>query len=280
VARSDSGIMKRWTDDLAATLATIVIVIALALLVVPVLMTFVGSFDGRNFLGPFPPKSLSLRWYDKLFTNDRYLIGLQTTLMVTIPAALIATTVGVATAVALDRARFYGREAIAALFLSPVIVPGVVIGFSLLMFLAMLGISDGLIRLLMGHVLLSIPYTVRTTLSGLVGIRRSFNEAALVLGANEWRAFWTVTFPLAKTGVISGFLIAIAFSLDDVAISAFLGDSTHYTFSISLLSEMRANFDLTTAAASVLLIAFTVVLIFVIDRLVGIDKVFGIGVHR
>ena len=280
MARSDSGIMKRWTDDLAATLATIVIVIALALLVVPVLMTFVGSFDGRNFLGPFPPKSLSLRWYDKLFTNDRYLIGLQTTLMVTIPAALIATTVGVATAVALDRARFYGREAIAALFLSPVIVPGVVIGFSLLMFLAMLGISDGLIRLLMGHVLLSIPYTVRTTLSGLVGIRRSFNEAALVLGANEWRAFWTVTFPLAKTGVISGFLIAIAFSLDDVAISAFLGDSTHYTFSISLLSEMRANFDLTTAAASVLLIAFTVVLIFVIDRLVGIDKVFGIGVHR
>src|SRR6201999_3601218 len=110
---------------------------------------------------------------------------------------------------------------------------------------------------------------VRTTLSGLVGIRRSFNEAALVLGANEWKAFWTVTFPLAKTGIISGFLIAVAFSLDDVAISAFLGDSSHYTFSISLLSDMRANFDLTTAAASVLLIAFTVVLIFVIDRLVG-----------
>jgi len=272
--------MKRLTDNLATTIVLIAIVLALVLLVVPVLMTFVGSFDGRNFLGPFPPKSLSLRWYDKLFTNDRYLIGLQTTLMVTIPAALIATAVGVATAVALDRARFYGRDAIAALFLSPVIVPGVVIGFSLLMFLAMLGISDGLIRLLMGHILLSIPYTVRTTLSGLLGIRRSYNEAALVLGANEWRAFRTVTFPLAKTGVISGFLIAIAFSLDDVAISAFLGDSTHYTFSISLLSEMRANFDLTTAAASVLLIAFTVVLIFVIDRLVGIDKVFGAGVHR
>ena len=72
----------------------------------------------------------------------------------------------------------------------------------------------------------------------------------------------------------------MAFSLDDVAVSAFLGNSTHYTFSISLLSDMRANFDLTTAAASVLLIGFTVLLVFVIDRLVGIEKVFGSSVHR
>jgi putative spermidine/putrescine transport system permease protein len=271
---------KRWADDIGWVLAILLIAAAIALLVVPVLMTLVASFDARNFMGPFPPKQLSLRWYAKLFDNHRYLIGLTTTLMVTFPAALIATAIGVTTAVALHRGRFRGREAIAGLFLSPVIVPGVVIGFSLLLFLAKLGIGDGLTRLLLGHVLISIPYTVRTTLSGLVGIRPSLNEAALVLGANEWQSFRTVTFPLAKTGIISGFLIAVAFSLDDVAVSAFLGDSTHYTFSISLLSDMRANFDLTTAAASVLLIGFTVALVFVIDRLVGIEKVFGASVHR
>jgi putative spermidine/putrescine transport system permease protein len=272
--------MKRLTDDINAIIVLLIITLAIALLVVPVLMTFVASFDARNFMGPFPPAHLSLRWYVKLLHNSRYLAGLITTLMVTFPAALIATVIGVATALALDKGSFPGKEAIAGLFLSPVIVPGVVIGFSLLLFLAMLGIGDGLTRLLLGHVLISIPYTVRTTLSGLVGIRRSYNEAALVLGANEWQSFWTVTFPLAKTGIISGFLIAVAFSLDDVAVSAFLGDSTHYTFAISLLSDMRANFDLTTAAASVLLIGFTVLLVFVIDRLVGIEKVFGSSVHR
>jgi putative spermidine/putrescine transport system permease protein len=272
--------MKRLTDDINMVVVIVVVTLAVGLLVVPVLMTFIASFDSRNFMGPFPPKELSLRWYAKLFDNSRYLNGLITTSMVTLPAALIATTIGVATALALDRGNFPGKEALASLFLSPVIVPGVVIGFSLLMFLAMFGISDGLTRLLLGHVLISIPYTVRTTLSGLIGIRRTFNEAALVLGANEWQSFWTVTFPLAKTGIISGFLIAIAFSLDDVAVSAFLGDSTHYTFSISLLSDMRANFDLTTAAASVLLIGFTVLLVFVIDRLVGIEKVFGSSMHR
>jgi putative spermidine/putrescine transport system permease protein len=155
-----------------------------------------------------------------------------------------------------------------------------VIGFSLLLFLAKLGVSNGLTRLLLGHVLISIPYTTRTALAGLIGIRRSFAEAALALGASEWQAFWTITFPLARTGIVSGFIIAVAFSLDDVAMSAFLGDSANYTFSISILSNMRANFDLTTAAASVLLIGFTAILIFVIDRLVGVERAFGAGVYR
>lgn len=272
--------MKRWTDDINGVLAGIAVLLAVVLLMVPVIMTLVASFDSRNFMGPFPPPDLSFRWYEKLFENQRYGVGLRTTLMVTFPAAIVATVVGVAAAIALDRGRFPGREAIGALFLSPVIVPGVVIGFSLLLFLALLGVADGLARLLAGHILLSIPYTIRTTLSGLAGIRRSYNEAALVLGANEWQSFWTVTFPLARTGIISGFLIAVAFSLDDVAISAFLGDSTNYPFSVALLAEMKANFDLTTAAASVLLIGFTILLVFGIDRLIGIDKAFGTGFYQ
>lgn len=272
--------MKRWTDNFNSALGWTVILAAVALLVVPVLMTFVASFDSRNFMGPFPPKGLSFRWYEKLFDDSRYLTGLTTTLIVTFPAALIASGFGVAAAIALDRGHFRGRETIGSMFLSPVIAPGVVIGFSLLLFLAKLGIDNGFVRLLLGHILLSIPYTTRIGLASLIGIRRSLNEAALVLGANEWRAFWSVTFPLARTGIVSGFIIAVAFSLDDVAISAFLGDSSNYMFSISLLSNMRANFDLTTAAASVLLIGFTVLLVFVIDRFVGVDKAFGSGLYR
>jgi putative spermidine/putrescine transport system permease protein len=272
--------MKRWTDDFSALLALLIIVTVVTLLVVPVVMTIIASFDGRNFMGPFPPKDLSFRWYTKLFNDNRYLIGARTTVLVTFPAALLATIVGVAAAVAIDRGRFSGKEVVSSLFLSPVIVPGVVIGFSLLLFLAKLGVSNGLTRLLLGHMLISVPYTMRTTLAGLIGIRRSFAEAALVLGANEWQTFRTITFPLAKTGIVSGFVIAVAFSLDDVALSAFLGDSSNYTFSISILSNMRANFDLTTAAASVLLIGFTVFLVFIVDRLVGIDRAFGSGVYR
>src|SRR5689334_7792368 len=116
----DSCRVKRWTDNIGTVFVILLIAATIALLVVPVLMTLVASFDARNFMGPFPPKELSLRWYAKLFDNRRYLIGATTTLLVTFPAALIATVVGVSTAMALYRGRFPGKEAIAGLFLSPV----------------------------------------------------------------------------------------------------------------------------------------------------------------
>ena len=122
--------------------------------------------------------------------------------------------------------------------------------------------------------------SVRATLAGLVGIRPSFTEAALSLGANERQAFWKVTFPLARTGIVAGAVFAFAFSFDDVAVSLFLVDPGSVTLPVALVSMMRANFDLTIAAASVLLMGFTVVLIFVLDRVVGLDTVVGQGIYR
>ena len=82
-------------------------------------------------------------------------------------------------------------------------------------------------------------------MAGLAGIDRSLTEAALILGATERRAFWDVTFPLARTGIVSGAIFAFAVSMDDVAVSIMLTDATTYTLPIALISSMRANFDLT-----------------------------------
>ena len=116
----------------------------------------------------------------------------------------------------------------------------------------MVGLYDGFSRLLGGHVIVTIPYTIRATLASLVGIRRTMIEAALSLGANERQVFWNITFPLAKTGIVAGAVFAFALSLDDVAVSLFLADPKTYTLPVALISMMRANFDLTIAAASVI----------------------------
>ena len=126
----------------------------------------------------------------------------------------------------LDGCEFPGKAALEALFLSPLVVPAVVIGFALLLFFALLGVFDGFTRLLGGHIIITLPYTVRTTLAGLVGIRKTLTEAAMSLGANERRAFWDVTFPLARTGMVAGAVFAFAFSMDDVAVSLFLEFTT------------------------------------------------------
>ena len=140
-------------------------------------------------------------------------------------------------------------------------VPPVVIGFALLLFLSQMGLFNGFARLLCGHIIITVPYTIRATLAGISGIDRSLTEAALILGANERRAFWDITLPLARTGIVSGAIFAFAVSMDDVAVSIMLTDAQTYTLPIALISSMRANFDLTIAAASLMLMVMTLVLI-------------------
>ena len=99
-------------------------------------------------------------------------------------------------------------------------------------------------------------------------------------GATERRAFWDVTFPLARTGIVSGAIFAFAVSMDDVAVSIMLTDATTYTLPIALISSMRANFDLTLAAASLMLMLLTLGLILILDRFVGLNRAVGQGVFR
>lgn len=272
--------MMRQIDNIGLVLLVLIAVLTVAFLVLPIMVSVSMSFDSRTYLGPFPPPSLSLQWYEKFFTDAYFLNGLKTSVILATIAACVSTTVGVTAALVLDRYEFPGKEALAAFFLSPLIVPAVVIGFALLLFFAMIGIFDGFPRLMGGHIIITIPYTVRTTLAGLVGIRKSLTEAAMSLGANERQAFWGVTFPLAKTGIVAGAVFAFAFSMDDVAVSLFLTDPHAYTLPVAMISAMRANFDMTISAAAVLLVMITLVLLFVLDRVVGLDKLIGQGVYR
>src|SRR3989442_13281538 len=129
-------------------------------------------------------------------------------------AETVATVPGVAAGGVLRRFRFRGREVLSAFFLSPLVVPTVVMGFSVLMFLSLLGLYDGFVRLIAGHIVITVPYTIRTTLASLVGIKRSLVEAALSLGADERRAFREITLPLAKTGIVAGAVLAFALSFE------------------------------------------------------------------
>ena len=254
--------------------------VVVCFLLTPIVVTVVMAFHARPYLGPLPPPALSLRWFAQFFSDDYFLRGLGTSLQLAVLSVAVSLSVGVATAFAFDRARFPGRELLISLFLSPLLVPPVVTGFALLLFLSHLGLVNGFARLLCGHIIITVPYTIRATLAGLSGIDRSLTEAALILGATERRAFWDVTIPLARTSIVSGAIFAFAVSMDDVAVSIMLTDATTYTLPVALISSMRANFDLTIAAASVMLMLLTLALILILDRVVGLNRAIGQGVFR
>jgi putative spermidine/putrescine transport system permease protein len=268
---------RRRIDEIVGWSTAVVVMLGFVFLLLPLLVTSVMAFDERNFLGPMPPPGFSLHWFTRFFSQAYFLEGLRTSMLVAVVACSISLAAGAAAALFLDRTPFWGRGVVLATFLSPLVVPPVVIGFSLLLFLAQIGVTWGFARLVAGHVIITLPYAIRTALASLAGIDRRLEEAALNLGATEARVLWTVTLPLIRTGLISGAIFAFAVSLDDVAVSSFLTDPTTYTLPVALVSSMRATFDLTIAAASVLLIGVTVVLMFILDTAVGFDRLIGRG---
>lgn len=270
----------RITDRAASAVVLAVIAAALALLIFPLVIAISMSFDARSYLGQFPPPALSLQWYGR-FLSDSYLLGgFKTSLLLAAFSATLATALGLAAAIGIKRLPNGVQDALTAVFLAPLIVPGVVIGFALLLFYSRAGVDNGFLRLLGGHVLITFPYAVRTILAALDGIRPSIVEAALSLGARPRQAFLSVTLPLVRTGVAAGAIFAFAFSLDDVATTLFLSDPTHYTLPVALVSMMHANFDLTIAAVAVLLMAITSALMILLDRITGLDRIAGTSLYR
>lgn len=270
---------KRLADALFEAVYLALLTLFIAFSVIPVLVAVALSFDARSFIGPFPPTTFSLRWYERFLADDYYHNGLVTSLIVAAIATAVSTVAGTLAAVALHQSRFRGRAALQAMLLSPLVVPNVVLGFGMLMFASRLGIIDGMPRLVMGHILITFPYVMRTTAASLVGIRASYYEAALSLGARPWKALLQVTLPLARTGIIAGAIFGFVTSFDDVGVSLFLSDAFTFTLPVALLAQMRANLDLTIAALSVVFIVATVLLIVLLDRLAGLDTAVGRGVY-
>jgi putative spermidine/putrescine transport system permease protein len=271
---------KRLADALFTLGFGVHLALVAAFLLLPLAMTAIMSFDDRTFLGRFPPPALSLRWYQAFIGDSYFMTGLWNSIGLGLVSALVATAIGVAAAAVLDRYAVPGKGAIAAFLLSPLAVPTVILGFAVLVFASMIGVTHGFTRLVVGHVVLVMPYAFRTTLASLVGIKRSLTEAALVLGATERQTFWEVTFPLAKTGIVAGLVLGFALSVEEVSLSLFLFDPGSYTLPVAILSTMRAQFNLTLAAAAMTIMVSTALLVVVLERLFGLDKVIGSGLYK
>jgi putative spermidine/putrescine transport system permease protein len=268
------------TDWVAGLVFRLIVGTGVLFLLLPIAVSVLLSFDDREFLGSFPPSAYSLRWYRAFLDNPAYLEGMWTSFRLALVSTLISTCAGVAAAVSLTRTQWRGREFIETLFLSPKFVPTVVIGFSILGFASALQVFDAFTRLVMGHVVITLPFTFRACLASLVGIRPSIVEAAVSLGAPPWRAFVDITLPLARTGILAGALMAFVLSFDEVAVSLFLADAFTQTLPIALVAEMRTNLNLTVAAVSTIFASVTLVIVLLLDRVVGLDAVVGRGMYR
>ncbi len=240
---------------------------------VPLLIVFIISFHPGNDL-TFPPSGISLRWYLNIFKHPVFLSSFRFSMILGTIATLVSLVIGLSGALVLTRRRFPGAEAISSMLMSPLIVPQVVIGMSFLTLFSMLHIYQSVPSLIILHIILTLPYTLRVFIANLSRCPLSFEEAAMVLGAGKYRAFIEVTLPRIKPGIAAAAIFSFVTSFDNITSSQFLvWDQT--TLPIEIYAYITKENDPTVAAVSGLLILMTVGLALAMERWVGLESITG-----
>jgi len=216
-----------------------------------------------------------MQWYAGLLNRPEYIRSFLLSLQIALMCVVIGVSTGTLAALGLVRYRFPGKEVVRSLFLSPLMVPAVIVGIALLRFLAMMGWSATFGGVLLGHMVLVSAYVTRTVSASLVGFDRSLEEAAHDLGAGAIYTFCRVTLPLIKPGLIAGAVFAFLVSFDETTVSVFTTGPGAITLPVRLFSQLEYGVDPTITAISGLMIVLAVLVLLLIDRVLGLEKFSG-----
>jgi spermidine/putrescine transport system permease protein len=240
--------------------------LAYLLLHLPVLVLVVFSFNASKYSVSWT--GFTLDWYRRLAERTDLLRGLKASLIVGVASTVVATVFGTLLALALARRRFRGRRALEGLLYLPIVTPEIVAGISLLVLFVAAGIPLGLGTISIAHIAFNIGFVAVVVRARLEGMDQYLEEAALVLGADEFTAFRTVTVPLLWPGILAGALLAFTMSFDDYVITSLVAGTGSSTLPIVVYSMVRRNIEPTVNAISTLILILTSVTIWLADRLV------------
>ena len=210
-----NGILSRFR------LLPIIVVLYVAFLYAPVMLLPVFSLNDSQVLS-FPLKGFTTQWYAALAEEEELLGSLVNSLVVATLSALIATALGALAARAITRFRIAGLGAARAVIMTPLVMPEIIVAISLLILFLAIGFSPSLIAVVVGHVLLTVPFTMSIMTSSFEQFDDSLEEAAIDLGENEWGALLRVTLPVVMPGLISSALVAFTVSFDEFILAFFL----------------------------------------------------------
>ena len=179
---------------------------------------------------------------------------------------------GTAAALAIARSNSAGAKAFDMLFMSPLLLPALAFGFAALVFIYQLGLRPNIPFLILGHVVVCVPFVLRTTLAALTQLDPALLDASASLGAGRWMTFRRVILPLIGRGVGAGSFLAFMASFDNVPVSLFLADERTEVLPIHLWQQIETNLDVRTAAVSGLIVIFTLVLMLIAERFAGLTS--------
>lgn len=222
-------------------------------LYLPIMLLIIYSFNDSKLVTVWG--GFSTRWYTSLFQNQSFMDAAWVTLKVAFLSATIATVLGTLGALVLTRAgRFRGRMLFSGMIYSPLVMPEVITGLSLLLLFVAIGWDRGFWTITVAHVTFSMCYVAVVVSSRLISFDRSLEEAARDLGCNPFSAFMQVTLPIIMPAVVAAWLLAFTLSLDDLVIASFTSGPGATTLPMKIYSQVRLGLKPEINALSTLLI--------------------------
>ena len=261
------------------TLSRLSAIAVLGFLVLPPIVVTIAAFNDKALLA-FPPERLSLRWFTRALTYEDFRTGFANGLTVTVFASTIALCIGATFAFALDRYEFRLKRLVEAVLLSSLLVPHFTIGLGFLILASQTGLSRGYVVVVVCHVVLVLPFVLRSVYVSLRNFDRRLELAAAGLGASPARVLATVTVPLLVPGLVSGWLLAAILSFNEFTASLFVTSQRTQTLPVAMYNYVREYADPSMAAISVLYIITTALLLTLANSYLGLGKVLNVEQRR
>jgi ABC-type spermidine/putrescine transport system permease subunit II len=238
-------------------LLTFVVLVAMLL---PLAIIVILSFSNQSFLY-FPPSGYSFRWYSALVVSPDYRAAVDNSLLVGTISAFLATAAGTLTAVAVVRGKVLGHRVLSMLMMAPGVLPTIILAIGLYPISVLLSINGTYWALIFAHAAVALPFPFIAVCAALRGYPEQLEYAGMSLGGSPYKTFFYVTLPMIKASVFSGYVFALAFSIDELVLALFLTGPT--TRTLPLLLWQQLNYELTPeiAAAATALLTFTLILV-------------------
>jgi putative spermidine/putrescine transport system permease protein len=267
--------MDRWF--MGAFIA--LVVLTLLFVAIPSVVVSVVAFNDKSIM-QFPPSSWSLRWFERALTYPDFRQGLVNGLFISTWAAAIAMLVGTLGAYAIDRFQFAGRRLLEAILLAPLVIPHFTLGVGLLILASSVNLARTYSVVILCHVILVVPFVMRSVYVSLKNIDPMLERAAASLGARPLTVFTRIHLPLLAPGLVGGGLFAFILSFNEFTATLFITTNTTQTLPVAMYNYVREYADPTTAALSALLILTTALCLVVANWFLGLEKILAIDAHR
>ncbi len=242
----------------------------------PLIIIIGGSFTETPYVA-FPPAGFTLRWYAQLMHRGDFLNSFLISIVLGALCCAVAMLLGVTAAIGMHRHHFLGRRLFRGFLMSPLVLPTVVTGVALLQFYYLIDMDAPMTGLLIGHVLITIPYVIRTAGAGLAGMDPAIEEAAGSLGAGNLRILFKVTLPAIAPSIMAAAIFVFVTSFDQATVSIFLAGPDVMPLPVRIFSYIDFALDPMVAAVSALLIIFAFGSIALLQKLLGLDRAFGVN---